>query len=150
MELEQAALFSNLSRDVITRIETMARVEFFCEDETIFSEGDVAKDLFVVRSGEVELTYTLPQDAATAIRITHVSPGEDFAWASLAQGETLSSRARAVVATSVFVIPARKLHGLFYEYPFAGYQVMSRLSQEIFNRLRETRKELRWLHQSAR
>ncbi len=150
MELEKADLFVGLSRDVIARIQTIARIEYFYAGETIFFEGDVALDLFVVRSGQVELTYTLPQDPTTAIRIAPVLPGENFAWSALAKGETLSSQARAVVDSSVHLIPARKLHALFYEYPFAGYQVMSRLSQQIFSRLRETRTELRWLHQHAR
>lgn len=150
MELERTELFVGLSADVIARIQTMARVEYFHEDETIFSEGDTAQDLFVLRSGQVELTYTLPQDPLTAIRIARVMPGENFAWSALAKGDTLSSQARATVNSSVYVIPARKLHALFFEYPFAGYQVMTRLSKLIFSRLRETRKELRWLHQCAR
>ena len=94
--------------------------------------------------------YTLPQDPSTEIRITQVAPGETFAWSALALGETLSARARAMVDSSAYIIPAAGLHSLFREQPRAGYLVMTRLSQQILTRLRETRKELRWLHQGAR
>ena len=68
--------------------------------------------------------------------------------------EPLAGRIATGAVTALYFrwnrVPGRKLHALFYEYPFAGYQVMTRLSRQIFTRLRETRKELRWLHQSAR
>ena len=150
MRLEEAEIFTGLSRDVIARIEVIARVRNYAQDETLFSEGDTADDLFVLRSGRVELTYSLPQDPTSEIRITDIGPGENFAWSALAMGRTLSSHARAVVDSSAFEIPVSKLHGLFYEFPYAGYQVMSRLAQQILSRLRETRRELRWLHQNAR
>lgn len=150
MDLEQSALFNGLSKDVLARIQRLARVQNFARGETLFNEGDPAEDLYILHTGRVELTYTLPQDPTTEIRITQIDPGENFAWSALAHGKTLSSHARAMVDSGAFIIPVTELHALFLEFPRAGYQVMTRLAHQILTRLRETRKELRWLHQGAR
>jgi|RhiMethySRZTD1v2_1073278.scaffolds.fasta_scaffold167930_3 CRP-like cAMP-binding protein len=150
LNLEQTQLFTGLSADVLARIEELAHVETFAAGQTLFFEGDPAEELYILREGRIELTYTLPQDSTTEIRITQVGPGENFAWSALALGGTLSSHARALSTSNAFVIPVQRLHSVFYEFPYAGYKVMTRLSQQILTRLRETRKELRWLHQGAR
>jgi CRP/FNR family transcriptional regulator, cyclic AMP receptor protein len=150
VEIAQATLFLDLSGDVIARVRDLARVHEYAAGETIFNEGDPADDIYILREGFVELTYTLPQDPSTEIRITRISPGETFAWSALAKGGTLSSHARALVASSAYTIPADRLHAFFAERPEAGYEVMTRLAQQILARLRETRKELRWLHHGAR
>jgi CRP-like cAMP-binding protein len=150
VDLERSALFIGLSGDVVGKIKRLVRVQSYAQDESLFYEGDPADDLYILRTGRVELTYTLPQDATTEIRITQIDPGENFAWSSLAQGKTLSSHARAMVDSSAHILPVADLHALFLEHPRSGYEVMSRLAQQILTRLRETRKELRWLHQGAR
>jgi CRP-like cAMP-binding protein len=150
VELEQAVLFGQLSGDLIARVKVLAQIKKYVQGETIFNEGDTAEDIYILREGKVELTYTLPQDPAAELRITDVSPGQTFAWSALAMGETLSAHARALESSSVFIIPAAKLHSIFLKNPVAGYQVMTRLAQQILDRLRQTRGELRWLHQGAR
>lgn len=150
VELEQAVLFGHLSGDITTKVKGFAKIKEYVREETIFNEGDAAEDIFILREGKVELTYTLPQDPTAELRIADVSPGQTFAWSALAKGETLSAHARALEASSVFIIPAAELHSVFLENPVAGYEVMTRLAQQILDRLRQTRKELRWLHQGAR
>lgn len=149
MELEQSFLFRGLPREVNAEIRGFAQVREFAQDDTLFQEGDPADEIYVLRDGRVELTYTLPQDQTAEMLITRIGPGENFAWSALAGGETMSSRARALSASSAFTIPLEGLHGLFLKHPEAGYQVMTILAQQILKRLRETRKELRWLHQGV-
>lgn len=150
MDLEHALLFRDLPRSLTASIRSLARVRQYAKDDTLFLEGDPADEIYVLRDGRVELTYTLPQDPLTEILITHIEPGENFAWSALAQGETLSSRARALEDSSTYTIPVETLHAFFAEHPGVGYQVMTILAQQILRRLRETRKELRWLHQGVR
>jgi CRP-like cAMP-binding protein len=150
VEIENATLFGGLPADVLAKVRELARVRDYAAGETIFNEGDPTEDIYILREGSVELTYTLPQDPTTEIRITRVAPGETFAWSALAKGGTLSSHAKALVPSSAYTIPADRLHALFAQHAEAGYEVMTRLAQQILARLRETRKELRWLHHGAR
>jgi CRP-like cAMP-binding protein len=150
VNLENSLLFQGLPRDVLAKIEDLARVDEFKPGERIFREGEPAMDLYILREGKVELTYTLPNDPDTDIRINDVSPGQVFAWSALAKGDTLSAQARAILASSAYIIPAEPLHHVFAEHPYAGYEVMTRLAQQLLQRLRQTRRELRWSHLAAR
>ena len=150
MELEQSNLFAGLPTEILAKIRQLARVHNYLGNDVIFPEGQPAEDLYILRDGRVLLTYTLPQDPTTEIRIAQVQPGETFAWSALAQEEKLSARARALDDSSAYVISAKALHSLFHEYPAAGYEVMTRLAGQILQRLRQTRRELRWLHHGAR
>jgi CRP-like cAMP-binding protein len=147
MDLEHTDLFSDVAPEALSRIKELVIVRHYAADETIFAEGALATDVYILDRGRVELTYSLPQDPTTKFLITCIEPGENFAWSSLALGETLSSHARAMESSSVCVISAKGLHAIFVEHPDAGYRVMTKLSQQILTRLRDSRKKLRWLHQ---
>ena len=150
MKLESAILFSGIPGDVLEGINRLARIGDYPQGDTIFNEGEPAEDIYILREGEVELSYTLPQDPTSEFRIARIKPGETFAWSALARGQTLSAHARAMVPSSAFIIPAARLHALLAEHPGAGYEIMTRLAGQILERLRVTRRELRWLHQGAR
>ena len=150
MELDRAILFSGIPAELLDGIGRLARIGDYSRGDTIFNEGDPAADIYILREGEVELSYTLPQDPSSEFRIARIKPGETFAWSALARGETLSAHARALIPSSAFIIPAARLHALLAEHPSAGYEIMTRLAGQILERLRVTRRELRWLHQGAR
>ena len=150
MELEDTALFRGIDPAVLAKIREIARVRNYLGNEIIVREGDPAADFYILRDGKVLLTFTLPQDPDTEIRIAHVGPGETFAWAALAREQTLSAQARALDDSSVYIIPSKDLHAIFLTHPSAGYEVMTRLADRILSRLRQTRVELRWLYQGAR
>src|SRR5262245_23161046 len=109
VDLEHSLLFRGLSRSLAARIRSLAKLRQFAKDDTLFLEGDPADEIYVLRDGRVELTYTLPQDPLAEILITHIGPGENFAWSALAQGETLSSRARALEDSNAYTIPIETL-----------------------------------------
>src|SRR5688572_8312843 len=94
MEIEKAILFGGLPVDFLAKVRELARVRDYAAGETIFHEGDPADDIYILREGSVELSYTLPQDPTSEIRIARVAPGETFAWSALVKGGTLSSHAR--------------------------------------------------------
>ena len=103
VNLENSLLFQGLPRDVLARIEDLARVDEFKSGERIFREGEPAVDLYILREGKVELTYTLPNDPDTDIRINDVSPGEVFAWSALAKGDTAAAKQQAQQTKQVVI-----------------------------------------------
>jgi CRP-like cAMP-binding protein len=150
VELETMTFFQGLDPEVVSKIRSAMTVQNYLGNDLIYSEGDPAKDFFILRDGKVLLTCSLPQDAASEIRITQVKPGETFGWAALTHEESVSTRARALDDSSAYAIPAEALHAILREYPQAGYELMRRLFDCIVRRLRDTRDELRWLKQGAR
>jgi len=141
-------LFEGLPGEVLSRIEELATEKKYPSGTTIFSEGDPADDLYILAQGEVDLTYVLHCRSPVTMRIARVLPGEVFAWSALAQNEKLTADARALVDCTACLIPADKLLEIMNGDPQIGYTVMSRLSQLIAKRLRDTRTELRWIQSS--
>ena len=150
MDLNHVTLFRGLIQDALEKIHSLAKVSEFKPGQQIFAEDEPAVDLYILSEGKVELSYTLPNDPETDIRIAEISPGQVFAWSALAMGDTLSAKACAAVPSSAYIIPAEPLHGILREHSDAGYEVMTRLSQQILARLRQTRLDLRWTHVAAR
>jgi CRP-like cAMP-binding protein len=111
----------------------------------VFYEGDRAEELFILASGKIELTYTLPNNSCVTLPITKVLPGEVFGWSALAGGQNLTAQAKTLEDSSVYAIPALPLRRILSDNPAAGFEVMTRLVELVSRRLRDTRLQLRWL-----
>ena len=79
-------------------------------------------------------------------RITHIHPGEVFAWSALTGGNELTATAVATEDCEVFVLPAEQLRSAMDEDPTFGYQIMDRLATLVASRLLDTRQQLQWLN----
>ena len=145
VRFESCTLFQGLPAAVLEGVGRLVVEREYPADATIFLEGDPAVELSILASGEVELDYTLPGRPSVILCITKVSPGEMFAWSALAGNATLTARARALEASQVYSIPATPLREILHAHPEAGYQVMTRLTELVASRLRDTREQLRWL-----
>ena len=145
VRLENCTLFQGLPAAVLEEIGRLVIEREYPAEAVIFVEGDPAVELSILASGAVELDYTLPGRADVILRITNVAPGEMFAWSALAGNATLTARARALEASRVYSIPATPLREILHANPEAGYQVMTRVTELVASRLRDTREQLRWL-----
>ena len=138
-------LFHGLPAEVLDEIGSLVVEREYPERAVIFAEGDPAVEVCILASGEVELDYTLPGRSDVKLMITRVGPGEMFAWSALAGNATLTARARAIETSCVYNIPVNPLREILQAHPEAGYQVMTRLTELVASRLRDTREQLRWL-----
>ena len=143
--LENCSLFRGLPSDVVDQIQKMALERRFVTDQTIFEEGQPAVELCILAAGSVELDYTLPNNPKVLVAITRVAPGDVFAWSALAGSGCLTARARTLDDSCVYAIPADELRSLLDAHVDAGYIVMTRLTELVASRLRDTRDQLRWL-----
>ena len=143
--LESCTLFEDLPAAVLEEIGRLVVEREYAADATIFVEGDPAVEVCILGSGEVELDYTLPGRPDVILRITTVPPGEMFAWSALVSNASLTARARALQSSCIYSIPATPLREILHAHPEAGYVVMTRLSELVASRLRDTREQLRWL-----
>ncbi|MCI4626098.1 MAG: cyclic nucleotide-binding domain-containing protein [Candidatus Magnetoovum sp. WYHC-5] len=69
-ELRRQILFDGLSDEELSKLVGVLEERVYKEGEMIFSEGDDTSGLYMVRSGEVELTRSLPIDLKTKMLIT--------------------------------------------------------------------------------
>lgn len=143
--LEKTVLFQHSPAAAIDRVRVLVVERSFRAGEVIFDEGDAASDVYLLKSGMVELDYSLPTRHDMTVRITTIHPGELFAWSALTGRSTLTARAYAIADSEAFLIPAPALREIMEEFPVFGYQTMNILCGVIARRLADTRSQLQWL-----
>ena len=55
--LKSIPLFSELSLDGLSEIESQAKYQTFIAEDVIFREGDLGKELFIIIDGEIDIVY---------------------------------------------------------------------------------------------
>jgi CRP-like cAMP-binding protein len=108
----------------ITRYLAGAETETYGAGDVIFRKGDPGDRMYVVREGEVELTYG-------GDRSTKVGPGESFGEMSLLERAERSADGVAVVDTVLYPINRQLFLVLVGDTPFFALEVMKSLSNRL-------------------
>lgn len=107
----------------------------FAAGETIFEEGDEGDSIFVVHSGEVELSRAGGVERRTVARL---GPGEFFGEMSVVLGEPRTATAVAAKATRLLALDGEIFEAMCVERPEIAIRIISRLS----SRLKESERRL--------
>jgi len=103
--------------------------------ETIFEEGDPGDTIYVIHSGEVELSRVGGVGRRTVARL---GPGDFFGEMSVVLGEPRTARAAAVKSARLLMLDGEILEAMCVERPEIAIRIISRLS----GRLKESERRL--------
>jgi len=103
--------------------------------EVVFEEGEPGDELFVVHSGEIELTRRTPGGLR---RVATYGPGEFFGELSALEGSRRSARAAAVGAASVLRLDRETLEAMCVGEP----EIALRLIRGMAGRLLDAERRL--------
>ena len=146
IELADSELFKGVPPEAFAPVKGLCKTREYNLGEAIFEEDQPAEEVYILKSGKVDLSFTLPQQAqSTHIRITEIHPGEVFGWSALGGAKAWTASASAIHDSVVYCVPAAALKQLMDADPSLGYPVMERMLQLVAGRLRDTRHQLRWL-----
>src|SRR5919202_1555993 len=96
------------------------------DGQTLYRQGEPGDDLYVVRSGAVELSV---KDITGQKIVLHVARGgELFGALALVEGEPRPSTATALEATSLLLLDRGDLLLLFKQHPEAALAMLAALS----------------------
>ena len=124
--LRACVSFRECSDDDLAAIVPLLGERTYAPGAVIVAEGEPATELFVLRSGEVEVTKR-PEGGGQEYRLTSLGAGASFGELTLVDRGSRSASVRALVPTTVAVLPmaaldrlsaddaglqARMLHGL--------------------------------------
>ena len=104
----------------------------FLKDEVIFTEGDPAGGLYVIREGRVEMSMRLPDGRAQVLGTA--GPGDTVGELAALDGGPRTATARVVEATVADYLPRDILEPSLAAAPGAAYRLM----QLMARRLRQT------------
>jgi CRP-like cAMP-binding protein len=102
----------------------------FAAGETIFEEGDVGDVLYIIQSGEVELSR---RALGGRRAVANLGSGEFFGEMSVVVGDRRSARASAVGDTRLLEIDGATLEVMCIERPEIAIRIISRLTARLID-----------------
>jgi len=103
----------------------------------IFEQGDQAKYLYVVATGEVSIRYK-PDDGPT-MTVAHIQPGNIFGWSAAMGNEKYTSGAVCSLDSEILFIRGTELRHLCHSNPRIGNVLLGHLSRVIADRQKSQR-----------
>lgn len=104
--------------------------KFYRPGETIFHEGDIGNNMYVVQSGKVVVTK---KSAAGEIRLAEFGPGEIFGEMVMFGSNSRSASVTAVEEVKVLTIDRKIFMQKIHEDPSLAIRIMEKMSQRIRN-----------------
>ena len=135
--LTELRFSAGLSDDDQQKLAEVSRVQEYPVGTVIFTEGSTPADLYLLRSGRVELCMTVP--ARGCLPILTLEAGDLVGWSVVIGRGEMTATATAVDDTQVIAISADKLRELCDQDHDIGYQIMHRVAVTLSRRLVATR-----------
>ncbi len=107
-----------------------AFARIFEDGEIIFDEGDAGVDLYVIRSGQVQISRA---NTASARVVAKLGPGDFFGEMSVVLGETRTARAIAVGQTELLELDGETLEAMCIERPEIAIRMIQRLAIRLIS-----------------
>ena len=130
--LESSQILSQLPPTELEALKRTMTEHVFTTGRTIFKEGDAGDGIYVVKSGEVEISVVVGSQGERK-RFAREGPGALFGEMAMVDNQPRSASATAAAETSVYFIPRESLLEAMARSP----QFTSSLMQGITRRLRE-------------
>ncbi len=142
MDLPLGYLFRGLDDDQLKRIAAVAREVSMENGEQICREEEEAKDLYILKTGAVELMTKVENDVELPISILQ-NPGDIFGSGVLIAPYLYSLTARCAGTGILFRIEGSALQKLMGEDRDLGCIIMTNLAEYFLGRLKESRREIK-------
>ena len=142
--LKGIPLFATMDDDELSALAEIVGRDEFTAGHVIFREGDSGDTLFIVESGEVNVSIL--NEERERIVLDTMEAGDYFGEFSLFDGGPRSATATATHATRVFTLKHQRLQELLLERPSMAQDVI----QGMVKRFRHTGETLRhWTTRNA-
>ncbi len=127
--LKQVPLFSNLTLEQLASIDRLMVTRHYMKGETVFREGDVGSELYVVLEGEVRIL--LDGAGAGQVTLARLGPNTVVGEMAVFDEQPRSASAEATMDTTVRVLRRDRLQVIVHEHPEVLLEFVKNLSQRI-------------------
>jgi len=142
MDLPLGYLFRHLDDDQVKRIAAVARELAMKNGQEICREGEEAKELYILKTGAVELMTRVEDDVELPISILR-KPGDIFCAGVLVAPYQYALTARCARKGIFFSIERSAMQKLMTEDRDLGCIIMTNLAAHLLGRLKESRQEIK-------
>lgn len=131
-----AEVFEGLGGRCVEALAAAAEARTLDGGEVLFRLGEVATRLYVVGSGQIELTLPISlANEARELRIETRGPRTAVGWSALIPPHRFTLSAHAVGPVEVLGLTRSALESAFHEDPYSGYLFMKHVCTGIGQRL---------------
>ena len=145
-EIRELDVLRERKQETLAALEAAIETRTFKAGETIFSTGDVGRELYFIRQGSVRIL--LPLAGRTAHHLATFGRGDVFGELSFVDHAPRSADAVAERETSVYVLTRERFNALQQEHHKLALNLMDWLGVVIASRLRRADDELQALKES--
>ena len=124
---------SELSDEDQRKLAGISRLQDFPQGATIFTAGSDHKDVYVIRSGRVEICMSIP--ARGCLPVLTLEAGDLVGWSSILRQGEMTATVVALEDTQTVAIDAADLRDLCEQDHDIGYQIMQRIATALSQRL---------------
>ena len=142
MPLSSSFLFKGLSESQLQRLNSAAKEIQMPKDEWLFQEGKNADQIYILKSGAIEMLTRVKGEHELPIKIIRAK-GECCGTSALVKPYEYSLSARIAEDAALLEIRREDLEEISCEDRALGCTVMTNLAQNLLARLKETRQELK-------
>jgi CRP-like cAMP-binding protein len=139
-KLRTSAFFQEFPPEYFEQVVDFGREIDIPARTTVFKECDLAKDVYVILSGEISLSICDKEDCPRLIGTLH--QGDIMGWSPLVGRPRLYDTARTVTDVTAFALDAQKLMEFCSTNPTFGFKFMHRMACVLAERLSGTRLQL--------
>lgn len=133
-------LAKGLKSKHVEKLASIAKEVAFAEGETIFHEGDMSDEVYLIQEGQVAIEIHVP--GRGRMTILTVGPGQLLAWSSLFTSQRKTASGRTLSSTRAIALNGTDLRGACEADHELGHTVMARVAGVIAERLKATRLQL--------
>ena len=141
--LSKIGLFSSLQPTYLRRIATLGLDETYDEGAIIFKEGAQGDKVYLIISGAVRISRTVPGMGEEALAVLRA--GTHFGEMALIDDFPRSADARAHEASRLFVIRKEDLEDLLFVDRDLAYDLLWSFVRTLSGRLRETNDKMTFM-----
>ena len=135
--LEESPLFVGLEEREIERLIELAEVREFEEGEVVVVEGSAGDSLFLLQSGELEVSASGPSGEEISLA-TLDERGAFFGEIALVDPGPRSATVKAKSKATLLEIGLEAMETFFEEFPGARVVILRNIARVLARRLRET------------
>ncbi|HTD67975.1 MAG TPA: cyclic nucleotide-binding domain-containing protein, partial [Candidatus Limnocylindria bacterium] len=134
LPLESCKVFRSLSPEELASLKSVTREASFAGGTEIFKEGDAGDALYVVKSGQVQISAVMGDGQRQVL--SRVPPGEIFGELAIIDSQPRSATAMADAETALYVIPREAMLNMLNNSPHFSFSMMREITQRLreFNR----------------
>jgi CRP-like cAMP-binding protein len=133
-ELRSVGLFGAISDEILAFLAAKLVVLTPKSGDVVFNEGDVARDMFVVMSGEMEVQKR--SQSGVDARVALLGPGDWFGEMSILDVQPRSASVRVLAPSRLLRIGASDLDALYRHDTKAYAIIVLNIARELSRRLR--------------